>query len=815
MARRLSTFFGLTKSPSGNADIDSSVHSSHTDISSFNYSSDITDRRRSSFAIGLGLSEQSDEEIDTMMRNLYLPPEVLERNCLLSVKGLNDRESLSPGSKQSLDKFGNRIDVSSSSDRNIDDIGQEYFTPDFDPIAGYVQQISDMDPDELNEFFMEKILEIDEDKDIVIADLSDMIEASYGDLMDCMRNVNDVDIDLTRAVIQIADSRGSLQRGSTILTKGALRIVALQKRRENMSILRDAANSLKYTKDIFKAMNLHVRTGDLGRAAEYLRLILKGISRNEYKEFKALTNVKVESLKTVSIIKQKTDKALQRLCCRKFASTEYSNIIRAFLILDDLYNSGSIVQNETDYVNCIESLPQKIQQYHMDDIDNCLHTALLELIYASQHKKQRVAAAVGSHAGANSAEMMEFAELPLYMLYQRITPDSVASSIMRSCELFAESVHTHFMISEWHHQAQLNGCPVDDESDLIWTESDMMNLQNVLKKLLESRTLLWEDLLRGLVEMLGSVTLTAVVTLDDFLAVIWAIESMVTLGNEFCGSKSTQLLSLTESKSREYVQFIHLESFQVLQQMLDSDPWEHVPIKLSDYGGVLGILKSKAQVPRNEHSLFKAVLRAEEHSLPGLGKIGISFSNIQSLHVAEKLSILESFQEHGNPFHFMTQYDNEEDPSETSLRLQQSITEISTVLSKIFREDNSMDPSTNKQLPSLGSRRNMQLNDTLVVTQSTLNGLSNITALYLQMMDLIPKSAFEIWLKFCEIFDYYICYIFNAFLPLEDRNRFMGKPSKMSLPAPDQAKDFEVWCQCAVALIVLYMCIFRRPCISS
>jgi hypothetical protein len=799
MSRRLSNFFGLTKSPAGNADIDSSVHSSHTDFSSLNFTSDGVDRRRSSFAIGLGLSEQFDEDIDDVMRNLYLPPEILERNCILSVKGLKDIESSSPGLKQGTDRFGNQVEESEELDRKIEDICQEYFSPDFDPIEGYVQQVSDMDPDDLNEFFMDKILEIDEDKDMVIAKLSDMIEASYSELMDCMKNVNDVDLDLTRAVIQIAESRGSLQRGTSILSKGALKIACLKNRRENMSILKDAANSLKYTKDIFKAMNLNIRTGDLGRAAEYLRLILKGISRNEYKEFKSLTNVKEESLKTIPILRQKADKALQRLCCRKFASTEYSNIIRSYLVLDELYKNSNVdISADSSPASCVESLPQKIQQYHMDDIDNCLHTALLELIYASQYKKQRVAAAVGSYAGANSAEMMEIAELPLYLLYQRITADSVASSIMRSCELFADSVHTHFMISEWHRRTELNGSPDDDESDIIWSELDIICLRNVLMKLTESRTLLWEDLLRGLVEMLGSVTMTSAVSLDDFLAVIWAIECMVSLGKEFSGSNSIQLLSLIDSKSKEYVQFTHIESFHILQQLLDTDPWENVPIKLSDYGGVLGVLKSKAQGPRNEHSLFKSVLRAEENKLPGLSKLGILPNSNQGSaspdsSKSSKLSILQSFEEHGNPFHFMTQEDNEEEDTE-SLRSKQSfIDEISFVMTRIFNEDVSLDSVNRLLSPSL-SRRNQQMNDTLVVTQSLLNGLSKLTALYLQMMDLIPRSAFDIWLKFCEIYDFYICYIFNAFLPAEDRTRFLGKPSKMTLPAPDQVKDFEVRC---------------------
>ena len=83
-------------------------------------------------------------------------------------------------------------------------------------------------------------------------------------------------------------------------------------------------------------------------------------------------------------------------------------------------------------------------------------------------------------------------------------------------------------------------------------------------------------------------------------------------------------------------------------------------------------------------------------------------------------------------------------------------------------------------------------NDTFMVTQSVLNGLVKFTGKYLQMMHLIPKISSFVWPKICELYDFYLCFVFFAFLTTDEKNKFMAKPNKMNLPAIDQLRDFEV-----------------------
>lgn len=790
--------FGRSRSTHGNQSssnaMDSTWKHSDKDSDAGSVATDATERRKTTFGFKI---DMIDDDIDYTMRNLYVDPEILEKNCQQSVSCSFIQEPYDAPYRMS--KVADE-EPDGSPARTVDDVRKDYFIPDFDPIKGYVDDVSTMDPDEYNSYFMEKILEVDEDKDIVLAKLGDMIEASYSDLVECMKNVNDIDLDLSRTLIRISEGRGSIKKGTDIMARESLQICQLHRKRTNISLLLDCIKSLKYVKDIFSAMQRNITTGDLGRAAEYLCIILKGTSHGEYRTFNALKNVESESKKVASIIYQKTDKALMRLCCRKFAKSEYENIVKAYLIMDDLHKSfGNSLNISTEgmVVSCMENLPLKVQNYHMDDIDNCLHTAIIEFIFAVQHKKQKTAQEVGALSPTNSADIMNLAEAPLYQLYQQVAPESVAQSIIRSCELFAASVHTYYQISNWH--SQVTGDTLSDDTDLFyWQDEEIVILKAVNSHLMESRGALWNDILRGIIEMLSNVSITAAIPLEDYLAVIWAIQTTRRLGYEFCHLESNQLLACIDLKSKEYVQYVHAESFLIFQQLLDADPWENVPIRISEYGGITGILKSKLPTPRNENSLIRLILKYEESGLSAKHNHPQSEMTNYSLESDSKCDadgerLLKLFSDFGNPFHFMTEDDinapSDNDTIDGQNRPSKShLSDISSYLSG-FLDDNGPDQA---KLARGESKRSSIISDTFVVTQSVLNGLIKFTAKYMQMMYLIPHVPTVLWPKLCELYDYYLCIIFYSFLTTEEKNKFMAKPTKMGLPAMDQLKDFEV-----------------------
>ena len=89
---------------------------------------------------------------------------------------------------------------------------------------------------------------------------------------------------------------------------------------------------LKALMDVHKAVQSDLTIGALARAAEGACCLLFSLQNDcyGYGQFRSLSNLKVVVRKNFVSVRQKTDKALFRMCSRKFASAEYADIIKGF-----------------------------------------------------------------------------------------------------------------------------------------------------------------------------------------------------------------------------------------------------------------------------------------------------------------------------------------------------------------------------------------------------------------------------------------------------------------------------------------------------
>ena len=462
MSRRFSFFGSRDTTPNDKGDDNASVTSEKT--GSFT-TSDSMEGFGWGRRLSLSMTDNSiDENVDELMRNLYQDPDILERICLLSAKGqstvvIDNSKSLST-LHDSTHSSGPVSVNTKTAEMVLSELGEEHFTAEFDPVKSLLWEVSSWDVDDMTEQFMTKIEETDSNKDFVLGKLADMIEANYSELMACMRDANDINTDLTRAVNQITYGRRQIAAGCDLLERGSIRIAKLQIDRDHQQLIADSLTALKFVKDLHKSILRYTTTGELGYAAESSCTLLECLQSDLYSRFHVLETIGQNVHKNLIVIRQKTDKALTRLCARKFAVSEYNNIVKSFMLLDYMCESlgGNVSEttNSSTYgppVGCIESLPAKIEENLYADIEDCLQRAALEFIYASQHKKRRAAAELaieGAYSTMQMDEMFDLAECELVDLYARLTPDLITPCIVRSCELLADVVHTHFMVTQWH-----------------------------------------------------------------------------------------------------------------------------------------------------------------------------------------------------------------------------------------------------------------------------------------------------------------------------------------------------------------------------
>jgi hypothetical protein len=303
---------------------------------------------------------------------------------------------------------------------------------------------------------------------------------------------------------------------------------------------------------------------------------------------------------------------------------------------------------------------------------------------------------------------------------------------------------------------------------------------------------------------------------------VWALNGIISLGQEFCGSQSPSLRKCLDEKSREYFTNFHVDSFHTLRQMLREDSWQNMPLSqaaLRQMGGVLGIIKSHCprdavgvRILRNhcdtkngdrsssknnslQHKLRRSSIRYSSHdqakpkssetaprgradSAATSEDCGVDWEG------TEVPSILMMFDESGagNPFHFMTVDENQshqqlEAPPPPPPPPMEDIDGFWQILNE---SDSSAVSST------------ASVNTHMVVTQTALNGLSKFTAKYLHMMYILPDKSGEIFGSLMQLFDLYICTVYHGFIPAEEKAKFFMKPTKLTAPAPDQCREFEV-----------------------
>ena len=415
--------------------------------------------------------------VDDGMKCLYPDPEILERMCVLSAYGGEDGffnddgvddEEEDEEDEDIVKQGGGTTHCAASISNNkapesvVDDLSTEYFDGNFDPVVGVIHDVSQWGRGDVTEKFMTKIEETDKIKDMVLNKLAAKVEANYADLMGCIHHVQAIDVDLDRAGLQTTSTRRKMNAACQLLLSGPGRISELNRRKEHLNFMVDLCKVLQMMLSVNQTMQSHIVTGDLGRAAECAYNILNSHRSHLCNQFAALEETVANVQRSVHIIGEKADKALMRLACRKFAVSEYSNIVTAYLVLDHMAESLNVnTHNVSMYPSkpevlidssgsYLEGLANRILRFQLEDIDACLRTAALEFIYASQHHHRQ------QHKGSKFAPMefgmslMDLEDSPFNDLFQKVPQELLVACIIRSCELLADIVHTHYLITQWH-----------------------------------------------------------------------------------------------------------------------------------------------------------------------------------------------------------------------------------------------------------------------------------------------------------------------------------------------------------------------------
>lgn len=799
-------------------------------------------------------SEPLENEIDAAFKNIYPSPQKLEIKCEESLKDSFTMRTnkMEVNEKKRLVGIRSKVSGSRSIKEVLDSLPSNYFTPQYDPIVSHLLEISSWNENDITQKFMSKIEESDNSKDIIVSHMTSMIDASYDELMGCMEKVQEINVDLFEAGMQIKHSRLKLSASLNNVAHGPLHIKSLHDQREKFVGVLDVLRGLKSIQDIHRTMLLRVTTGDVGDAAQLARDVVDCFKFEDFDKFLALNSINRSMEKNIYTIRQKTDRALKRLCCRKFSAPEYDGILRSYFILNNLWDRfdfdfAEYEDEETnlDTINCIDGLAERINRFQLDDIDGCLHSAVMELIYLSQQQKQQAAleiAVEGAYQQLNLGEIVDLTEVPLHMLYRRIAPELFPKCVIRSCELLTDIVHTNFLISQWHlapfhpnnsdmEILHSNRTTFFDSTKFHGNESNKINDKEDEEKHSEDGndnfsaipSFEFSNEAKLDLSSINSNTIKSLYGKDHqcdssqkmlkrievLMTVIYSnlMQSRLILWKDITAAISTMLSNLAFSSTRldDFLamigslklmiklgkEFCNSDSFELEESIKEKSEEFIFRFHLESFQVLRMMIDADSwrhipiSITNNETMLQTLESFAREC-------VGADLDSPNQTHSVASFGILHSFCRNGNPFAEMLRHDTVKWNYNTIFAAFTDATKYKfDHLFKFFHVE--LDDTTDSMQHHKKVKSSAMIS-TMIVTQVALNGLTKFLVKYLNLMTFFSSAVIDIFDNICQLFDFYVCSVFHGFTPSDERAKFLTGFTKFTSPPPDNYREYEVSC---------------------
>ena len=293
--------------------------------------------------------------------------------------------------------------------------------------------------EEFNLWVEKQLSEKDIAKDHIMAQLATRVEANYHGLIEGMKNVQEVDLDLTQAGVQCVGSRQKLSIAAHGIRDPLLRILQKRIRRENLQRVANVVKGAHGVLALVKEAKASAAGGRLDRAVGVAREARLAIDGDLLKNVSMMDGVGTALDRLLPELRLDVDKSLRRLCSGKlgaaaggggFAAADYAWILRAYLTLDDhgirlnskprgavsvstLYEPTGEVEDSlavgivpiapTVDRGGVPGLSERIQRFTAMELDYCIKAAIIHAILAAPKSPASVSPSATAATAAAAA----------------------------------------------------------------------------------------------------------------------------------------------------------------------------------------------------------------------------------------------------------------------------------------------------------------------------------------------------------------------------------------------------------------------------
>ncbi|KAG7384565.1 hypothetical protein PHYPSEUDO_002465 [Phytophthora pseudosyringae] len=643
----------------------------------------------------------------------------------------------------------------------LEALDARYFTESFDPVAHMLENLPES-KDKLNVFMRTEISAVDVAKDVILTKLQDDVRANYNSLIQGMKVVQEVDLDLVRAQIHVKNGRRLLATAKHDLVLSSLEIVKTKRNRDRVSEIVNLGSQIVHFFDEEEKMNVALREHRFITAVDICVGLRKGLARGKLQGLVILDEIRLRMQDFIPKLREQFDQSLRKVAGH-FDPLEYTELLQAYITLADHSENLGFEFSSYTLNDVLSKIPEIIVR-SIDDMTSEFMRRVFEAVSPKKLKQGNKNVQIEDNNGNKHGEPVDSA----------LTPASqTVENVKQGYEHLTDLMHTYYLLVQWHRDpfnplndddAYLHRCGIDDDDDdddddsedeeyhgergyshshsskhshgggrLKEPESPSHRSRNgtlghsgsqrslydqVLcdtgMTLRRYRKIVWENIQQSVLEMIEKLDMTYGYKMEHIIALSLATTTFTEIGEEFTGVPSSKIRSVLRVKCEQYLHTFHDDNSELARMLLDTENWLRVTASTTDGDDNTGLLR-----------------------------------------LIEKRSGYFFERKEGNPFSAAN--------SMEWLSMKQGIR---------FQHETVGTNNGDKVSPRVGDNQALPVMDPneseFVLTSSGLAGFVRLCGVYLKMMEHLPHIGWDVFRSLNNLFEFNVYAVFTNFIAADD-----------------------------------------------
>lgn len=396
------------------------------------------------------------------------------------------------------------------------------------------------------------------------------IQVNKDELMKCFRDVQVIDATLADTLQRASATRAALALSNDAFAQDCLSIVQLSRRKQALLDTLGLLQSLRMLRSLTSEMRAHLSNGDLSLAVQSGYLVVSEVSSRGLHRFSAMKTVFDSVRVMLSAAHSRADEKLARVCARPFLSRDYADVVRTFLLLDDVAE-----MDEGAGEPCMDGLPERVRRLHLASMEEALHVACLEPIHLAQLHTDEALFRLSSASFEDKC--------------LRVPVSMAAACMLRALISLEEVLHSHRCCVSWHlcetgWEGGADAALLSEDQRRRLERSSGVRARLAGERMAAGVAEVWAAVVVCMRRLCSALRVTAAVDMDQFQGLLAGMRYLLMLGLALCSEDGSHeaLRALIDEMQLGYVQGAVVGLGGLARELMDREGWQVVILRSND-----------------------------------------------------------------------------------------------------------------------------------------------------------------------------------------------------------------------------------------